>query len=438
MELVTVRIPELIKHPGPLALDDRLPIWYKALNKTRYTDLSDIRDLILTGGTGAALPVVQSGDSIIYEVPASEAGGTIASIPALAGKTFKLRRRGFPLKPQTGASPAPADEYACLNAGGFQLLQAGDILQEGERFELDVFALQGGSISNPSTGGGSLITGQVIVQTNFTIIPADHLNQLISIRADNSIITVTLPDVDDVPDNTIIPIETTILNNWQARITTQNSQYIYMRNNNYTSVYMGKSEVLWLYRADDGWYVINDFARNYDCVGKPQASYNVGYNELLCSGSLLSRDAHPRLWNELQWFGASVVSESVWQTTSATVAGRTVDRPYRGCFSTGTDGTNFRLPDLMNVTLRGVKSTSGSDSERYHNKPGGFQRHEFEEHTHAIDYELNGTDGTANGQHIWDNTGEWNGGGTNTIAINAAGGAETRMDNVGVLWVIKE
>jgi hypothetical protein len=439
MELVTVRIPELIKHPGPLSLEDRLPIWYKAINKTRYTELQDIRDLILTGGTGAALPVIQSGDSMIHIVTASESGGNIVSIPALAGKTFKLRRRGQPLIPQTGTTPSPTDEYVCLNAGGFQLLQAGDVVLEGERYELEVFALQGGNISGPSSGGSALITGQVVVTTNFTIIPADHLNKLISIRADNSIITVTLPDVLDVPDNTIIPIEASILNNWQARITTQNSQYIYMRNNNYTSVYMGKSESLWLYRADDGWYDINQFGRNYDGIGRPQASYEIGLNELLCDGSILSRDGHPRLWERVQTFGSSLVSEATWLTATATVQGRTVELPYRGCFSTGDGSTNFRLPNLMGVALRGLTSTSGSDPARHHNKAGGFQRHDFEAHTHGITYELNGTDGQNNGQHIYDNSGpETNPTGTNTFAIQSTGGSETRMDNVGVLWVIKE
>lgn len=440
IEIVTVRIPELVAHPGPLDLADRIPIWYAALNKTRRTTLSDLRDFILTGGAGAALPVVQNGDTLIHIVTAGEAGSNILSIPALTGKTFKLRRSGQPLLPQTGSTPGPTDEYSCLNAGGFELLQPGDELIEGERYEIEVFALRGGSISNPSAGGGSLITGQVIVQTNFIIVPADHLNQLISIRADNSIITVTLPDVTDVPDNTIIPIETSILNNWQARITTQNSQYIYMRNNNYTSVYMGKSETVWLYRADDGWYDISQFSRNYDGIGKPQASYKVGLNELLCDGSEVSRAGHPRLWEEVQTFGSSLVSEVTWQTASATVAGRTVNKPYRGCFSTGDGSTTFRLPDLMGVALRGVKSTSGSDSERLHNKPGGFQRHEFESHNHNIIYELNGTDGDDNGQHIWDDESgpEYNTIGENPYAVKSAGGAETRMDNVGVYWVIKE
>lgn len=450
MELVTVRIPELVGHPGPLSLDDKLPIWHAALNKTRQTSLNEIRDLILTGGAGAVLPVVQAGDTIIHIVTAAEDGSNIVSIPALAGKTFKLRKSGQPLLPQTGTTPGPTDEYACLNAGGFELLQPGDKVLEGERYELEVFALQGGNIPGPTTGGGSLVTGQLIVTTNLTMIPADHLNKLISIRADNAIITLTLPDIADVPDNTIVPIETTILNNWQARITTQNGQYIYMLNTNYTSLYMGKSESLWLYRGNDGWYVINDFANNYQQVGKIQASYKIGLNEIYADGSLLSRAAHPRLWQEVQTFGASLVSEAIWQTGSVLVQGRTVFNPYRGCFSTGDGSTSFRVPLLRDMSLRGKKDNTTTDPERHYNHPGGYQRHEFQSHQHHTGpwNKASGRGNEVGGNTpsgIDDNNlsteyrvgamteGEW----TDATLI-AQGGNETRMDNIAVLWTIKE
>jgi hypothetical protein len=437
MELVTVRIPELVSHPGPLSLDDRIPIWYAEMNKTRKTSLSELRTFILTGGTGS-FPPVYLGGSVIYIVPPADAGGQIASIPALAGKSFLLRRQGRPVIPQQ--DPAiPEAEYEILYGGGFKLLQAGDVLIEGERYELDLFSLQGGSgSSSASSTGSSLIKGQVPVTTNLTLNSTDHLNKLISIRANTSIITVTLPDIDDVPDNTIIPIETAILNTYQARITTQGGQYIYMRNNNYTRLYMGISESIWLYRGEDGWYVINDFAQSYERVGKVEASYKVGINEILASGDLISRAAHPRLWEYVQTLGASLVSEATWQTVSVEYAGRTVYLPFRGCYSTGDGVTNFRVPHLMNMGLRGVESLSGSDPERYYNKPGGFQRNEFESHNHNIIYELNGTDGQNNGQHIWDDSGEPNTTGQNTFAILSSGGSESRMDNVGVLWTIKE
>lgn len=432
---VTVRIPELPSQ-SLISLDDKVVVWVAADNKTRQTSVQDLRTLILTGGTGSHAPVYKGG-SIIYDVPEDIPDETqIAAIPSLAGMNFILRRGGFPLKPQTDPATAGA-QYEVLDGGGFKLLIAEDYLAAGERFELDVFELQGGAPpTTPGSSAGSLISGVAIVTTNLTLNPTDHLNKLIQIRADATQVTVTLPDIDDLPDNTIIPIETTILNSFQNKIITQGGQYIYMRNQSVNFLYMGISEAMWLYRGEDGYYVINDFSQIYERIGKVESSYRVNLNEVVADGSLLQRATHPRLWAYAQTLGASIVSEATWQTASVTVAGRTVDRPYRGCFSTGDGSTTFRVPDLMNSALRGIKSLSGSDGERHFNGAGGFQRHEFESHAHAVkpadSNSASGYGKTATGSDASEVTGiaQYN--------TNLAGGAETRMDNVGILWTIKE
>lgn len=426
MELVTVRIPELPPQ-GSLTLDDKIPVWIAADNKTRNASLTDLRTLIITGG-GASYAPVYLGGSVIYQVPADAAGGTIASIPTLAGKDFLLRREGRPLIPGT--------EYEILFAGGFKLKLPGDVLFENERFELDVFSLQGGAPAPiPSSGGGSFITGIVPVTTNLTMNVTDHIGKLLQVRAASNIITITLPDIgdEDLPDNTIIPIETMINNSFQCRITTQAGQYIYMRNTGVTNLYMGIGESLWLFKGADGWYVINDFAQVYERVGKIEASYKISINEVLADGSLLSRTAYPRLFEYALTLGSSIVSEATWQTATGTVAGRTVTNPYRGCFSLGDGSTTFRVPNLMNVALRGIKSMSGSDTERLLNKAGGFQRHEFESHDHGF---RRGESFTGSGGVGTGITGR----GSNNqedVQVSSTGGAETRMDNVGILWTIK-
>jgi hypothetical protein len=184
--------------------------------------------------------------------------------------------------------------------------------------------------------------------------------------------------------------------------------------------------------------VINDFSEIYKRVGKVQSSYAPEIDELVGNGALVSRAQYPRLWEKAQTFGASLVSEATWNTASAVVAGRTVLRPYRGCFSTGDGSTTFRIPDLMNVTLRGIKSESGTDTERLLNKAGGFQRHEVVAHTHDIIVPPGKTSQTDSGN------GRFVGGSDNfepipmnTITSESFGGAETRMDNVGILWTIK-
>ncbi len=443
--LQTVRVPELPNQVDPLSLDDLIPIYITADGKLRHTKLSDVSTLIQTGGD-AVLPPVYNGGKIIMEVPAGPAGTQTWNIPSLAGLDFNLRRGGFPLIHQQVPAIAAA-EYEVLAGGGFKLLKAGDTLGLGERFEIDLFTLQGGNPAPPGSVGGSFITGSIPVSTNFAILPSTHLNKLIQVRSLAAQITITLPSVADVPANTIIPIETSINNSVQNKIQTSGGQNIYFNNMSKTAVWMGLGENLWLYRGDDGWYVINDFAKSYKELAIPIPKYKVESNELLCEGQLVLRATYPRLWEYVQTLGSSLVSDATWLTASVLLGGRTVLKPYRGCFSTGDGSTTFRIPDLMNMFLRGVKSSTGSDTERHLNKPGGFQA--FLTNMDNVKIEiLNGSGGSATnaldegggvrGFSGMDGAGGWLTNSANQwLRFNSGLAVETRPDNVGVLWAIK-
>lgn len=430
---VTVRIPELppVNEDHPLTDDDTMPIWSADDNITRHTKLSTLRTYIETGSSTGLNPVV-NGARVLYIVPDSDAGGTVASIPYLAGESFTLRRDGQPMVPETEPSGSAPAEYRVLSSGGFQLLTAGEELIAGQRYELDVFTMVAGGTTVPtSSGGGSAeIAGKLVVTTNLTMTVSNHLRKLIQLRSGLSKIVLTLPSLSDMPVNTIINIEASIQNSFQSRLTTQGGQNIYMNNESYSSIYVAPGESLRLFRDEDGFYVISDFGRYYREIGKVEASYKVGMNELLADGRLVNRADYPRLWDWVQGLGSSLVSDATWNTASVTVSGRTVLKPYRGCYSTGDGSTTFRVPDLMNVALRGLKSELGFDGERFLNRPGGFQRNEFESHTHVT--RLSGNI-AGEGGFKQDN-------GLNNpknYTSLPAGGLETRMDNVGVYWTIK-
>lgn len=430
--LTTVRIPELLAAGDPLSLEDRLPIWISATNKTRHTTLSELRTLIETGGGGVGAPVV-AGNTVYHKVTALEAGGTVISKPELAGKgSFRLDRDGVPMFPE---------EFNVLAGGGFSLAIPGDILYEGQRFVFELYELAGGG-STPGSGSGTFINGRITVSSNLIMNAATDIGKLLQVRADDEAVTITLPDVSTVTDNGIVPIETAILNSFQCKVETSGGQFIYLNNQGLNSVYMGLGETLWLIAGGDGWYVINDFGKIYQEVGKIDPSYKVGLNDLLLDGRLVSRLSYPRLWAWVLTLGDSLVTDAVWNTASVTVAGRTVERPYRGCFSLGNGSTTFRLPDLQNLSLRGLKSTTGTDTERHLNKPGGFQKNEVISHNHAptvsgqtynklltVDGSstLNDPDTTPPGEPNLSKS-------QNMLDY---GGAETRMDNAGVYWTIK-
>ncbi|MEX6691269.1 hypothetical protein QTN47_27415 [Danxiaibacter flavus] len=414
-DLITVRIPELPEQPGEtLSLEDKVPVFIAAENKTKHCSINSLRDLIVVGDDGSYAPVYNGG-SVIYVVPSAQSGTATASIPTLAGMNFNLYRNGVPLLPT---------EYEILSAGGFKL-KAGLLMSAAERYELRVFELQGG---NAGSGAGGLVTGKVVVTANKTLAATDA-NKLIQIRGANNILTIILPDGDSVPENTIIPIESTINNLKQHKIQTQNGQYIYFKSTSKTYMWIGVSEMLFLYWGGDGWYVFG-YDGNFLNLTQPVAAYKVGFNQYKADGSIVNRADCPKLWEEVLTLGLSLVDDATWLTPSVTLGGRTVEKPYRGCFSTGNGVDTLRLPDLTNVALRGLKA---SDSDRYYNNAGGFQRNEFESHDHDS--------GIYNNSQDYDDGGSTpnNIGTTATsqkIKTSKSGGTETRMDNVGVIWVI--
>lgn len=422
MSLVTVRIPELNEHSN-LSNSDRVPIWSNEDNKTRYARLDTLRNFIETGDN-STVPISIDGGVILYVVPASAEGGDVIDLPQIAGKNFRLSRDGYPMQRDI--------EFEVRSAGGAKLLDT--TLIEGQRYEFFLYEYMIGVPPQPggdSDTSGGFIKGSVTINTNVNISPSD-ICKVHKIRGGSNALTIGLPDIEQCPENSFIILECLISNSKQHAINTVGGQYIYIDNDSKTKVYIGKGEKLFLYRDTDGWYDIAGKI-NLNNLAQPKAAYKVGMNQVLCDGSLINRADYPRLWEYVQTLGSSLVDDSVWQTASATVAGRTVSNPYRGCFSRGNGTTTFRLPDLMNVALRGVKNIGGADNQRHYNYPGGFQRHEFAEHNHQMTFvelpnSVSGNPGYDGGSNQYDQN--------TTKTTTSVGGAETRMDNVGVLWVI--
>lgn len=73
-------------------------------------------------------------------------------------------------------------------------------------------------------------------------------------------------------------------------------------------------------------------------VAKPGTVY--------ADGQLLSRAVYPSLWAKVDAGEVPVVDEAVWKSTPG----------KRGCYTKGTDGTNFRVPDYNGVSVGSIKA----------------------------------------------------------------------------------
>ncbi|OLY92515.1 hypothetical protein SAMN05444008_102363 [Cnuella takakiae] len=428
-----VRIPELPQYTlfGELSLDDRLPLWMSGADKTVWLKAQDLRTLILTGGSQTVTPVLE-GDPMIYIVPLADAGTQTASIPSLAGKRFFLRRDGRPL---TSA------EFDVLAGGGFKLKQSGDILQEGERYDYQLYRMEGSDPGAPvvtGTGGG-LFTGVEEVTANKTLTP-ESAGKLQQLRSGATQVTLTLTDIASQPANSVVVVEASISNNVQNRIAAPAGGYIYMNGAAFTELWLSPGESVWLFRDADGYYVIGgDLSNAYRSLAKPYASYNIAQDELRCNGQVVLRQQYPRLWAIIQTLGPAVITEQQLAQDPVNKA---------GCFTTGDGSTTFRLPNLDGVFLRGIKP---GDTERAYNNPGGYQGDQNKKHNHveapfnkaaARASDLSGGAGTTATVDSTGAAGEYRVASMSDAQWTAAtiedeGGSEARPKNVGIYWVVK-
>lgn len=449
-DIVTVRVPALTEKIG-ISLDDRVILWIQSEDLTKQVTVAQLRAFIIENFSGTEPPVYVNGQYVVV-VGEAEAGGQTFPIPSLAGKTFNLWRNGGGI--------IPTDQFAILTAGGFQLTTPGDILVEGEIFGLDIREYQ----NTTGAVGSMALSGVKPVPVSTTLVASD-VNKLIQIRSATTPLTLTLPKLEDIQENTIWPVETMIGNSFKCKIQTQNSQNIYFRNTSRTFMYIGPGESIEFFAGPDGWYVRNPVG-NWGQVGDITPSYLGGLNKIICDGSLYDRASEPRLWEFAQTLGGILVSDSIWQTASVSMSNptRIIPYPFRGRFSTGNGSTTFRVPDLRNQALRSVKRAGGfsplassTDTERYENLVGTYQDDMVKVHAHKMFIDnINSYTGEAlsasnsparregsgggqgNANYEYNITGR---SGTPTLGNSengAAGsaGTETRMANNGVNWYI--
>lgn len=423
----TVKIKELQPLTVGLALNnaDKIPIHISSEDKTKRVSLQELSQFLVTGGGGTVPPAVW-GAEVIYQVNSLAAGGDTASITSLAGKDFSLERMGVPMIPLLAdLSNAAVADFEILTGGGFKLTSNQPALTAGERFKLQVFSLIS---TTPGTTVQPFLRGKRVISTTAAIDPVDDANKIIQFRGSTSYITCTLPDIVDIPENTVFILETSIGQDKPVTVSTTGGQYFYFNGQSKTTIYMMPGEVCWIYRDVDGFYFLNDFAERYKNIGNPVAAFKRGANQVVFNGDIKLRADYPRLFEEVQTFGLSYITKSLWDTASATVDGRTVLRPYRGCWNSGDGSTTFGLPDMMNSFLRSVATESGTDSQRQLNKPGGFQDNTVKVPDDLKALKITGT--------FTFQTGDNSPGEPNLVAsYNISTGPENRPDNIGVLWV---
>lgn len=182
-----------------------------------------------------------------------------------------------------------------------------------------------------------------------TKLTVANVGRVVNVATENAVIT--LPLTSTVPVGASLMIRC-VANN--AKIVVQGSDLLATLGSalggNDTALAMQMGSFVTLVRNEARmWYVCQEGAQ--EPAGKLAyfigLSLPAGWFEPV--GQLLSRTAYARLWAYAQRQG--VVADSSWAS-------------FRGRFSSGTDSTNFRSPDLRGVFLRSLDSGRGLDAGR--------------------------------------------------------------------------
>lgn len=440
--LLKVRVPELPAYDiagDKMTLDDRIPVWRAADNKTVQTTLEKLKALLVNSSDEVLTPTLM-GSVFIVTAGLSEANTRTFNIPVLANKEFVLRQAGY-------RALKIDEEYEILASGGFRLLTR-DII-EGEEFEIEL--IDDTIAVNPGNNSGTtLFTGAISVSSNITLNFTNYGNRLIQLRPPGPVsgvtytpMVTTLPNIEDVPDNTVWIFEAALAA-YESKIGTTDGQYIYMNGSSVQEVYLRSGEYLGVYRGSDGWYVWTFDPRILQVGKQVMWGYSVEEDEIELSGGNIAKNLYPRFVNKVNTeFAASKVTIEQWNTpavywfnnawtTTQPPTGQTyitVPFPFRGCFA-DVDANTLRLPDYRDMFPR----TLGTDAtQRFFNQAGGFQLDDYLSHDHPRNAENKDEMNT-----IWPATGgagDLNGGGRFPINLKRtgfSGGSETRGKNIGL------
>jgi hypothetical protein len=271
-------------------------------------------------------------------------------------------------------------------ADGWKLTQVGNIIAPDERWVIH-FLPQLGAISSPASG--TFISGTTLLTAN-TILDASAVGQAFILQGGGGYLNITLPDINTVPDNEPIFLNSNGGSHINAGITCFSGQFFQWFNNQSnlpstyaSSIYLGQEEDIFVYRftfpgGAKRWIVCGDKS-GMRMVGETIYDYSqLPFNTLFANGQYLSRTNYARLWAWVQATPNILIANSTFDNTS--IIHGTSYFINHGKFSDGDGSTTFRLPILWQYGYQRAKSgVVGSHSNNGY--PGDLDAQSVGTHT---------------------------------------------------------
>lgn len=315
----------------------------------------------------ATTTTLRADDYLVTDITPGLVNNTTAYVNAsYIGWSYDVERVGQGTMFPQGATNVNSPDYAQDNSGGFHLLNTGDSFQPSEKFVVR-FQPQVAPAEASSTGVFS--TYETI--TASTVLTSSDLNKAIFIQGSGSYLNLTLPPLSSVSDTQFMYFYSAGGSHISAIFTCAGTDKI-QNNIPIPSIVLCQNEQMKIFKANGVWN-IDSISASVGMVGEVLYRYNTtimnqyALNTVLADGSLLNRNTYWRLYLYLVNSGVPSVSEATWG--QATVLDGVTFYLNKGNWTTGTDGTNFRVPDLRDYFIRGYVAGIATGTGMYDTFP---------------------------------------------------------------------
>jgi hypothetical protein len=307
-------------------------------------------------------------DYLTADITPGFTSGTSAYVnTTYAGWNYDLERVGQGTQFPQGFPNVTAPDYAQDTAGGFHLLNSGDVFAPGEKW---VVRFEPQVSTSTASSTGTLTTGQII--TANTTLDTTYLNQALLLQGASAALILTLPALSTVSDGQYLYFFSAGGSHIYATISAAGADKI-QRKTQISQIFLTQNTILKLFRMFGVWMV--DFVSPaVDMVGEFVYKSETGGNYQLLDGSLLSRLNYPGLYNYMNTAGVPQCSDTVWNTTIVVYDGVTY-YSKKGFWTQGNGSTTFRIPDARGVFIRNADGTIRTFSS--------FQADAAQQHKHG-------------------------------------------------------
>jgi hypothetical protein len=256
--------------------------------------------------------------------------------------------------------------------GGFKYIN-GQVFGDGEEYTLIV---NNATTAQVTQSGNGYPEGVVEINNNVDL-SAVHYKKLLEVTASMNI-TVTIPDIDTIPDGTVFGVNTHSLPNANLKYVTLQlpvGKYCMVNGQQENAVYVGRAEEITLIKKGDYLRIVN-WDGDYRRVGQRADGDGVApTNSLPRTGGWYSQSQYPRIFN---WHVLKIPLSELGTGLDDSVP----DEANRARWIIGA--TKFWVPDHGGYVTRVLDPNADVDPQGGSRVANSLQLDDNKEHNHVI------------------------------------------------------